>query len=232
MLPDVMLTGLMPERTISLTFDDGPGATAGPGAGPRTLAIAEYLASQDISATFFMCGQHVLQHPHVPPAVAALGHRLGSHAFSHRQLSTLAEAEEIRHELRATLDVLMASGASLPVPFRPPYGDWDARTAAAVNADPDLAAAHSGAYGWDLGGWDYQSWEQAVPDGRQLAEEFLEQARHVGAGVMLIHDNTADNTDFPGRGAQLRAGNRALDTLTRLVPRLQDDGFAFAPLPG
>jgi peptidoglycan-N-acetylglucosamine deacetylase len=230
-LPDAMRTEFMPQRTISLTFDDGPGATPGPGAGPRTLAVAEYLAGQGICATFFMCGQHVLEHPAVPPAVLALGHRVGSHSFSHRHLSRLPSGESVRTELRMNMELLVRLGAPLPLPFRPPYGDWDETTAAAVNADPELAAAHTGPFGWDLGGWDYEAWEEHVPDARVVTEQFLAQALHVGGGVMLFHDNTAENIDYPGMGERIRTGNRTLEAVTRLVPLLQDAGFAFVPLP-
>ena len=49
----------LPSKTLCLTYDDGPGETAGTGPGPRTLAIAECLARYGVRATFFVCGKHV-----------------------------------------------------------------------------------------------------------------------------------------------------------------------------
>jgi peptidoglycan/xylan/chitin deacetylase (PgdA/CDA1 family) len=54
------LKGLsLPEKTLCLTFDDGPGETEGDDPGPKTVQLAEYLTEQNISATFFMVGSHL-----------------------------------------------------------------------------------------------------------------------------------------------------------------------------
>jgi peptidoglycan/xylan/chitin deacetylase (PgdA/CDA1 family) len=49
----------LPDRTLCLTFDDGPGETKGEGPGPRTLELAQFLASRMITATFFVIGERV-----------------------------------------------------------------------------------------------------------------------------------------------------------------------------
>jgi peptidoglycan/xylan/chitin deacetylase (PgdA/CDA1 family) len=224
---DEMTAGLMPEGTICLTFDDGPGVTSGPGPGPRTAALAEYLASQRIVATFFMCGSQVTRHPDLPQTVLGLGHRIGNHTFYHSHLPSL-ETAEIHEEVRLSFDALVAAGAPTPMPFRPPYGAWDARCAAAVNADAELAAGHDGVYGWDIDGADWQSWELGVPDARGVADAYLDLALRNGAGVVLMHDSTAHEDEA---SQLMRAGNRTLEAITRLVPMLEREGFVFAPLP-
>jgi peptidoglycan/xylan/chitin deacetylase (PgdA/CDA1 family) len=48
----------LPDKTICLTFDDGPGKTeelSGPG--PRTLELARFVAESKITATFFVIGE-------------------------------------------------------------------------------------------------------------------------------------------------------------------------------
>src|SRR4051812_46293731 len=46
------LTGSeLPDHTLALTFDDGPG--------PRTKELADYLATEGVKATFFINGNHV-----------------------------------------------------------------------------------------------------------------------------------------------------------------------------
>ena len=70
-----LLTGrALPPGTLCLTYDDGPGETVGDGTGPRTLALAGYLADEGVRATFFMTGRHVEQMPAAPAAVRGLGH--------------------------------------------------------------------------------------------------------------------------------------------------------------
>ena len=60
---DAIIGVLLPERTLCLTFDDGPGATDGPGVGPRTVDVAQYLSDQGVSATFFMVGKFAADLP-------------------------------------------------------------------------------------------------------------------------------------------------------------------------
>jgi peptidoglycan/xylan/chitin deacetylase (PgdA/CDA1 family) len=222
-----MVMGLMPEGTVSLTFDDGPGATVGPGPGPRTVALAAYLAALDIPATFFMCGSQVERHPDVPAVVLSLGHRIGNHTYFHSHLPSL-DASDIHEEVRSSFDRLVAAGVPTPMPFRPPYGAWDARCAAAVNADADLAEGHEGVYGWDIDGADWSFWENQVSDTRGVVDAYLSRLMDGGRGVVLMHDSTA-HADEPSQ--IMRANNRTLDAITRLVPILQREGFVFAPLP-
>jgi len=55
------LTGShLPEKTLCMTFDDGPGETPNDGPGPKTIPLAEYLYKENIPATFFCVGQHTI----------------------------------------------------------------------------------------------------------------------------------------------------------------------------
>src|SRR3954452_7689064 len=81
----------LPDRTLALTFDDGPGATAGAGPGPRTVEVADYLNSVGIQATFFMVGKYASDLPDVMPAVEELGHLVGNHTYAHPNLPELVD---------------------------------------------------------------------------------------------------------------------------------------------
>jgi peptidoglycan-N-acetylglucosamine deacetylase len=99
---------------VHLTFDDGPD--------PRwTPRVLELLARHGVTATFFMVGQRALAHPGVARAVAAAGHGLGNHSFSHRHPWRMREADarsEVRDGMTALEDV-----CGRPVSlFRPPFG--------------------------------------------------------------------------------------------------------------
>jgi peptidoglycan/xylan/chitin deacetylase (PgdA/CDA1 family) len=227
MIQERMLAGMLPARAVCLTFDDGPGAPHDSGDGPRTVELAEYLASQGIAAAFFMCGKHVDEHPGIPAQVLAFGHRVGNHAYTHVSLPALLDAV-IRAEIRGSMNTLVRAGVPLPMPFRPPFGHWDARCASAVMADADLAAGHEGVYGWDIDGSDWDAWGRGVPDGQGVAEDYRQRIRANGGGMVLMHDSSADPVEH---GQRLRAGNHALDAVRRLVPMLVEDGFTFVPLP-
>lgn len=74
---------------VVLTFDDGPW----PG---NTPAVLNALAAQCTKALFFPIGEHALWHPQILKQVAAAGHTIGSHTWSHSDLAKLpaAQAEE------------------------------------------------------------------------------------------------------------------------------------------
>lgn len=64
------------EKSVYLTFDDGPIPEATP-------YILEVLARYGIKATFFMVGDNVRKHPHLFEEVKRQGHRIGNHTFNH-----------------------------------------------------------------------------------------------------------------------------------------------------
>ena len=64
------------DREVVLTFDDGPW----PGTTPKVLAA---LARECVLATFFMIGRSASAHPELVRRIAALGHTVGHHTWSH-----------------------------------------------------------------------------------------------------------------------------------------------------
>jgi peptidoglycan/xylan/chitin deacetylase (PgdA/CDA1 family) len=99
---------------IALTFDDGPN----PAWTPHLLDI---LAAQNTRATFFMVGRFAEAEPALVQRVAAAGHLIGNHSWSHPNMARTA-ASRIRQELVRTSDTL-AQITGQPIRFfRPPYG--------------------------------------------------------------------------------------------------------------
>lgn len=64
------------EKSVYLTFDDGPIPEATP-------YILEVLARYGIKATFFMVGDNVRKYPHLFEEVKRQGHQIGNHTFNH-----------------------------------------------------------------------------------------------------------------------------------------------------
>lgn len=99
---------------IALTFDDGPN----PEWTPRLLDI---LAEHEVKATFFMLGKFAEAQPELVRRVAAEGHLVGDHSWSHPKLSR-CPAKQIEEELKRTKDTLeQIVGAKVRF-FRPPFG--------------------------------------------------------------------------------------------------------------
>jgi peptidoglycan/xylan/chitin deacetylase (PgdA/CDA1 family) len=101
-------------RHVFLTFDDGPDEEWT----PRTLDI---LATACAHATFFLIGMQVQRAPSIVRRIAAEGHAIGNHTFSHRHPWTMNEQSaraEVRDGAAALSDIL----GDPPRVFRPPHG--------------------------------------------------------------------------------------------------------------
>ncbi len=99
---------------LALTFDDGPN----PKWTPRLLDL---LAQHGIPATFFMLGSFASAQPELVRRVAAAGHLVGNHSWSHPNLARSSSAR-IRRELLRTSDALEQILGGPVRYFRPPYG--------------------------------------------------------------------------------------------------------------
>ncbi len=210
----------LPDRTLVLTFDDGPGETVVPGPGPRTLPLAEYLRDQGIAATFFQCGKHLEGLPWVPDRLRALGHTVANHTYSHPHLTAIP-VEDAVTELART-HPLLGQAEGQATFFRPPYGQITAEICHVLNGQLTLAKDYVGPVHWDIDAEDWSFWQRGLSP-RQSADAYLEAAERVGRGIVLMHDSTADMDD-------VRAANQAFATIELLVPELTARGYGFVPL--
>jgi peptidoglycan/xylan/chitin deacetylase (PgdA/CDA1 family) len=93
---------------VALTFDDGPDERTG-----DYLAV---LAEYGVHATFFVIGEAAARHPEAIARIAAGGHELAVHGFTHRPFPDLT-GPQLTDELARTSALL--PGARL---VRPPRG--------------------------------------------------------------------------------------------------------------
>jgi peptidoglycan/xylan/chitin deacetylase (PgdA/CDA1 family) len=149
---------------VSLTFDDGPH----PETTPALLA-----ALGDAPATFFLQGSAAAAHPDLVRAIAAAGHPIGNHSWTHPRLPGLLAADRDA-EVRRTQDLLTGLTGTRPTLFRPPYGDTDAAVAATIAAHGLTEVL------WTV---DTRDWAGATAD-----EITAAAARVRPGGIVLMHD--------------------------------------------
>lgn len=101
-------------RRLALTFDDGPD----PDWTPRVLDV---LAERRTPATFFVVGERAARAPATVRRIAAEGHEVASHAWSHRSLWRLGPRATER-EVARTHALLAGLTGAPPRHFRPPWG--------------------------------------------------------------------------------------------------------------
>ncbi|MGE3388323.1 MAG: polysaccharide deacetylase family protein, partial [Bdellovibrionales bacterium] len=165
----LIVDGDLPEKTLVLTFDDGPHAT-------RTQELLDLLASEDAQVQFFLVGQNSLRYPELIRQQQASGHEIGCHSNTHadlRKLSLKDGIAEIENGFAAITEALGVPG----VFFRFPYG------ASTTKLRAHLAATESPEFLWNI---DTLDWKYKDPS--FLIEYALDQVKAEGQGVVLFHD--------------------------------------------
>jgi len=159
------------DKEVVLTFDDGPW--------PTTPAVLKALADECVKAVFFPVGKHTTYHPEILRQVAAAGHTIGSHTWSHSHLDSKKLTEpQVREEIEKGFSaVKMALGAA-PAPFfRFPAL---AHTQAALGY---LGTRNIAMFSCDVDSNDFRS---SGPD--QVIQNVMTKLDKQGKGVILMHD--------------------------------------------
>lgn len=102
---------------VALTFDDGPNSL-------YTPQVLDILYEQQVPATFFLVGEKFAGNELLIKEIAASGHEIGSHTFSHPDLTTL-NTQQIQQEIRQTQKELNKVLPDYSIKYvRPPYGRY------------------------------------------------------------------------------------------------------------
>ncbi|MFI8188598.1 bifunctional polysaccharide deacetylase/glycosyltransferase family 2 protein [Streptomyces sp. NPDC085946] len=192
-----------PDRTVVLTFDDGPDPTWT----PRVRAV---LDRYGVPGTFFVTGQQTARHPDVVRDLLRSGHEIGVHTFSHRDLTTQSAAAVDRELALTQLALAGAAGVNSSL-LRMPYSS----VPSALDGPAWDVARRLGGKGYVLAFIDRDTRDWQRPGARAIAAAALPGA---GRGaVVLLHDAGGDRS-------------QTVAALRLLIPRLKDRGYRFATL--
>ncbi len=159
------------DHEVVLTFDDGPW----PG---NTPAVLKALADQCTKAVFFPIGKHAGWHPEIMKQVAAAGHTVGSHTWSHKDLSKLSE-QEGKDEIEKGIAAVSIALGNKPVGpfFRFP----------ALRHPPELlkyvGTRNLGVFSTDMDSFDFK---MRRPE--QVIKSVMAKLAKHGKGIILMHD--------------------------------------------
>ena len=178
---------------IALTIDDGPN----PVYTPQVLRLLE---KYRVTATFSMIGIQASTHPAVAREVAAAGHLIANHTWTHQDLAYLRPAAVADQMDRATGAIHAATGR-IPDLFRAPYGAWSPYVL------QRCAQTRMVPLGWSV---DPRDWSR--PGVISIIANIMRNTRT--GSIILEHDGGGDRS-------------QTMAALTYVIPRLLAVGYHF-----
>ncbi|MFJ5681145.1 polysaccharide deacetylase family protein [Streptomyces sp. NPDC093099] len=198
------------ERCIALTFDAGPSE--------HTPALLDLLKREKVPATFFLLGKnHVVKHPDLVRRIAAEGHEVANHTWSH-EILTDQDPDAVREELSRTQDAIAEITGREPTLMRPPQGRTDDEVTK-VSRELGLAQIM-----WSATAKDYSTTDSAL-----IEKRILDQADR--DGIILLHD-IYDGTvpAVPGIIEELKKRGYTFVTVPQLLaPGHAEPGKVYKP---
>jgi peptidoglycan/xylan/chitin deacetylase (PgdA/CDA1 family) len=161
------------EKTLMLTFDDGPSE--------YTDGLLRVLSEHDVPATFFVLGERAAAMPEQVRAVARAGHDLAIHGWSHTAFTEL-DAEALSSEVGRTQAKVRELTGSECRDVRPPYGRYDGQSVCWL-ASQDFVT-----WLWTADARDY---EPATSVDRIVRNTLLSLTP---GGIVLMHDGGGDRS--------------------------------------
>lgn len=163
-----MVAGPRGSDAVCLTFDDGPH----PEHTPRLL---DCLAALSVPATFFVLGRQAVRHPDLVQRMAAEGHVVGHHSWSHGEPSATS-SRALAEEAQRTEALLTELTGKRPRLFRPPHGKLTAGKAARLWA-----------HGQTIVLWNRDPKDFSCRSAHAL-RSWVTRSPLVGGDVVLLHD--------------------------------------------
>jgi peptidoglycan/xylan/chitin deacetylase (PgdA/CDA1 family) len=166
------------DHEVVLTFDDGPWPAT-------TSKVLTALAKECVLASFFLIGKPASEHPELVRRIAAEGHTIGHHTWTHRSLKRIPSSQttgEIDKGISAVETAL--HGAATTVPSTPFFRFPGFES---TPATLDLLKSRGiVVFGADLWASD---WNPMTP--AQELKLVTDRLKIAGRGIILFHDPKA-----------------------------------------
>lgn len=207
--------GSTANRTIALTFDDGPDEV-------YTRQIIAILKENEVPATFFFTGRNMLNQKDVVREVKEAGFEIGNHTFTH-STNINASPKRLSLELNVTNMILEGLTGYSAVLYRPPYllnmkmEEFRVSYDPEKENDPLLPLAWAYDMGFVSVGVDIDSNDWRALDSEEILNTINSQIID-GGHIILLHD--------AARGGSLISEG----TLQAIIEEYKDKGYEFVPV--
>lgn len=187
-------------KKIAITFDDGPDPL-------YTQQILDVLKKYNVPATFFVVGINATQNPGIIKQILANGNEIGSHTFTHPDISTESD-KAFEFELNSVQSFLGSTIGRRTLLFRPPYSE-DVEPETPDQVKPLVFTTQSGYYtvGMRI---DPKDWSRPGVD--NIVKNIVDSADAKEGNIVLLHDSGGDRSQTAA-------------ALPRIIQSLQSQGF-------
>jgi peptidoglycan/xylan/chitin deacetylase (PgdA/CDA1 family) len=182
------------DKEVVLTFDDGPWPL-------NTPSVLKTLAEECTTGIFFSIGKHATYYPEILKQVAAAGHTIGAHTWSHATLTNKKLTEQQRKDEieKGFSAVKWALGGVSPAPFfRFP----------ALQHPPEMVT-YLGERNIAMFSCDLDSFDFKASKPQQVIDVTMKKLDKLGKGIILMHD----------------FHKHTAEALPALLRRLKDGGY-------
>lgn len=161
------------QKTIALTFDDGPST--------YTQQILDVLSKYGAVGTFYEVGNNIQEYPDASKAVIAQGSEIGNHSLTHNNYYNADNSSVVLSEVSQTNQIIKDTTGETCTNIRPPGGFWSDSLWKTLDGQCTLCV------GWSI---DTEDWKKPGVD--SIVNTALEQA--AAGDVVLMHDGGGDRS--------------------------------------
>ncbi|MCZ8514119.1 polysaccharide deacetylase [Paenibacillus filicis] len=198
-------------KTAYLTFDDGPSA--------NTEKILNILENEHIHGTFFVIGRTRPEYRGMYRRIAAAGHALGNHTFSHDYRRIYSSVRAFREDTEALGRFLLKETGVKPDILRFPGGSNNvpSRKAGGPRIMSQITREMSG-LGYRYFDWNVSSTDAAaaVPRKSDIVDAVRANSSGKKNAIVLMHDLDGKTT--------------TVEALPEIIRYFKQQGYAFATL--
>lgn len=187
------------ENVVALTFDDGPDPI-------NTPVLLEVLQRHQARATFFVMGERAQKYPQIVRQIAANGHEVGNHSYSHADFNRL-NREQILEEIRLTNQIIAELSGQTPRLFRPP-GGYLSYEMVDLTVDEGMLVAY---WTWQQ---DSKDWRRGKP-ANKIAAHII---KNISPGQIIILHDAGEN------------GMQTAKAVDILLTKLEQEGYRFVTM--
>jgi len=194
------------ERTVYLTFDDGPSS--------YTRSILDVLRRYDIKATFFVVGYTIPGREAILQQMVEEGHNIGVHTYSHVYREIYGSMEAFLDDFAKASNMIEEVTGIKPDVFRFPGGSVNSYNERWGNMIiSEMLSRGYRYYDWNVGSGD----ASLDANSTTIYEAVIRQVRANDYSVVLMHDG---------------GGNRSttVTALSMVIDRLRNEGYTFDKL--